>query len=99
MCHKAVYTYPSIIQFVPECCMIQDMCDKVFNRCYFVFTLFLIVRAVSKDLFLNVYCPNKYKTQKMCDEVVDDSLAILRNLFPIGLLQINDLKTFYCFVC
>ena len=30
------------------------------------------------DLFLIVCCPNKYITQKMCDEAVDDSLAALK---------------------
>ena len=24
------------------------------------------------------YCPDKYKTQKMCDEAVDDCLAALK---------------------
>ena len=38
------------------------MCDKV----------------VSEDPFLIVYCPDKYKIQRMCDEAVDDSLAALR---------------------
>ena len=28
--------------------------------------------------FLIVYCPDKYKTQKMCDEALDDSLAALK---------------------
>ena len=32
-------------------------------------------RVVSEDPFLLVDYPNKYRTQKMCDEVVDDSLA------------------------
>ena len=34
--------------------------------------------AVDEDPFLTVYCPDKYKTQKMCDEAVDYSLAILK---------------------
>ena len=38
------------------------MCDKV----------------VSEDDFLIVYCPDKYITQKICDEAVDDSLAALK---------------------
>ena len=33
--------------------------------------------CVSKDCFLIVLCPDKYKTQKMCEEDVDDSLAAL----------------------
>ena len=28
--------------------------------------------------FLIVYCPDKYKTQRTCDEAVDDSLAALK---------------------
>ena len=38
------------------------MCDTVF----------------SEDPFFIVYCPDKYKTQRMCDETVDDSLAALK---------------------
>ena len=35
-------------------------------------------KVVSEDPFLIVYCPDKYKTQRMCNEAVDDSLAALR---------------------
>ena len=35
-------------------------------------------RVVSGDPFLIVYCPDKYVTQKMCDQAVDDSLATLK---------------------
>ena len=35
-------------------------------------------RVVSEDRFLIVYCPNKYETQRMCDEAVDDFLAALK---------------------
>ena len=35
-------------------------------------------RAVSEDPFLIVYCPDKYKTQRMCSEAVADSLAALK---------------------
>ena len=38
------------------------MCDKV----------------VSEDPFFIAYCPDKYKTQRMCDEAVDGSLAALK---------------------
>ena len=34
--------------------------------------------AVSEDPFLIVYCPDKYKTQKLCDEAVNDSLPALK---------------------
>ena len=35
-------------------------------------------RAVFGDSFLTVYCCNEYLTQKMCDKVVDDSVALLK---------------------
>ena len=35
-------------------------------------------RVVSEYPFLIVYCPDKYKTQKMCDEAIDNSLAALK---------------------
>ena len=38
-------------------------------------------RVDSEDPFLKVYCPDQYKTQKMCDKAVDYSLEAL-NLIP-----------------
>ena len=35
-------------------------------------------RVVSEDPFLIVYCLDKYITQKICGEAVDDSLAALK---------------------
>ena len=35
-------------------------------------------RVISKDLFLIIYCPDKYIIQKLCDEAVDDSIATLK---------------------
>ena len=35
-------------------------------------------RVVFEDPFLRVYYPDKYKTQRMCDKAVDDSLAALK---------------------
>ena len=35
-------------------------------------------RVVSKDPFFIIYCPDKNKTQRMCDEAADDSLAVLK---------------------
>ena len=35
-------------------------------------------RVVSEYPFLIVYCPDEYKTQRMCDKAVDDSLASLK---------------------
>ena len=34
--------------------------------------------VVSKDSFLIDNCPDEYKTRRMCDEAVDDSLAALK---------------------
>ena len=38
-------------------------------------------RVVSEDPFLIIYWPGEYKTQRMCDEAVDDSLAPLQRIF------------------
>ena len=35
-------------------------------------------RVVSEDPFLIVYCPDKCKTQRLCFEAVDGSLAALK---------------------
>ena len=35
-------------------------------------------RINSEDPFLIVYSPDKYKTQKMCDEAVDNCLTALK---------------------
>ena len=35
-------------------------------------------RAVFEDPFLTVYCPNRYKTQIMCDVAVDNSPTALK---------------------
>ena len=45
-------------------------------------------RVVSEDPFLIVYYPDKYKTQRMYDKAVDDSLAALK-IFPIVSFQIK----------
>ena len=52
---------------------------------FFVFDSFLINIKLKKYVivaclnpFLIVYCPDKYETQRMCDEVVDNSLAALK---------------------
>ena len=62
MCDKAVNTYNSTIQFVPDCYRTQEMCD----------------RALFEDLFTLLPCPDRYKTQKMCDEAIDDYLVALK---------------------
>ena len=35
-------------------------------------------RVVPEDPFLIVYCPDKYKSQRMYDKAIDDSLAALK---------------------
>ena len=40
----------------------------------------IIDKVVSEDPFLIVYCPDKCKTQRMCDWFADDSLAALKLL-------------------
>ena len=34
-------------------------------------------RAISEYPLMLVYCSDKYETQRMCDEVIDDCLAAL----------------------
>ena len=55
-----------VFDSIPDWHKTQEMCDRV----------------VSEDPFLLVYHLDKYITQKMCDEAVDDSLATLK-LIPI----------------
>ena len=33
-----------------------------------------------EDPFMIVYCPDKHKTQRMCDEVVDNSPAAVKSI-------------------
>ena len=35
-------------------------------------------RALSENLFMLIYCPDKYKTWKMCDEAVGDCLVAFK---------------------
>ena len=44
--------------------------------------------------FLIVYCPNKYITQKTCDEAVDDSLTSLK-LIPDWFVTSKMIKKLY----
>ena len=38
-------------------------------------------KAVSEDPFLLVYCPDKYITQKICDEAVANSKTLFTALY------------------
>ena len=49
MCKKAIDTYPSAIQFVPDQYKTQEMSDKV----------------ISKESFMLNYCLDRYNTQEM----------------------------------
>ena len=106
MCDKAVATYTSAMNVVPECFMIQEMYDKAVNRCYFVFytipdrykTQELCGRVVFEDLFLIVYCPDKYIIQKICDEAVDDPLAALK-LIPYWFVTSEIIKKLFTALC
>ena len=51
-------------------------------------------RVVSEDLSVIVYCPDKYVTQIMCDEAVDDFLAALR-LIPDWFVTSKMIKRLY----
>ena len=62
------------------------MCDKAVNICFFAFdfipnqykTQEIYDIIVSLYPFLMTYCPDKCKTQKICDEAVDDCLVALK---------------------
>ena len=80
-CEKGASTYPSKIQFVTECFMTQEMCDKAVNRCFFGFdsipynhkTQEMGDSVVFEDPFSIEYCPYKYKTQRISGKAVNDS--------------------------
>ena len=40
--NKAINTYHSTMQFVPECYRIQEMCDKAVSTCFLYLILFPI---------------------------------------------------------
>ena len=41
MCNKAVDNEPHALEFIPECFMTQEMCDKVINTILLQYNLFL----------------------------------------------------------
>ena len=51
-------------------------------------------RLFSEDRLLIVYCPDKYKTHKMCDEAVDDFLVEWK-LIPDWFVPRKMIKTFF----
>ena len=86
MCDKAVNTHPSTIQIVTECYKTQNIRYKVANTYFLHLILFLISIKLKKCvnkfflkiLFLILFSPDKYETQRKCDEAVDDCLAALK---------------------
>ena len=48
-----------VFDSTPDWCKTREMCDRV----------------VSENLASIVYCPDKYKTQRMHDKAIDDSLS------------------------
>ena len=51
-----------VFDSIPDWYEIQEICDRV----------------VSEAPFLIVHCPDKCKTQRMCDEAVDDCVGALK---------------------
>ena len=54
--------YPHALEFVPECYMTQEMCDKAVNRCFFVFDSI----------------PNQFETQEMCNNIIAEDPFSMR---------------------
>ena len=78
------------------------MCYKAVHRCFFVFDSIsdqhkaqeICVIVVSLYFFLIVHCPDKYITQKLSDEAVDDFLAAFK-LIPDWLVTSKAIKKLY----
>ena len=58
------------------------MCDKV----------------ISADPFMLVYCPDRWETQKICNEAVDDCLAAL-NFIPVWFVTGKMIKNILTALC
>ena len=101
LCDKAVNTYPSTIKFAPECFTTQKLCGKAFNRSFLAFHSIpdqqefqeMHNTVFSEDTSLKVYCPGKYKTQRMCDKAVEDFLAALKHV-PDWFVRSEVIKSF-----
>ena len=73
MCNKAVGTYPSAIQFVPECFKYHEICDKAVDTCPLVgdsvpgqyLTQEICDKVVSKEPFLLKYCLDRYDSRNV----------------------------------
>ena len=80
------------IQITPKFYKTLEICDKAVNRCFTFFWYFSFVpdqnkyqkiyeRVIHKDNFMFKYFLNRYKTQKMRDEAVDDCLEASKIYF------------------
>ena len=89
MFDKSVNTYPSTTQFVPKCYKTKQICHKTIDLDVFLYLIWfsdldqykspeMCDRVLSEDPVLVVYCPNRYKTQTIRDEAVDDSVVVLK---------------------
>ena len=84
-CDQAVDTHSSTINLFLNATRLKKCVIKQFIYVFLYFILLLInikrkkyVTVVSSYPFLIVHCPDKYITQRMCDEAVDYSLAALK---------------------
>ena len=101
---KAVVTHPSTTQFVSKWYKLNKYVIKQSIDVFLYFILFLTNVNLKKYMWhscfyisvFKVYCPDKYKTQRICDEAIDHSPAALK-LFLIGLLQVKWLKNVILF--
>ena len=74
VCIKAVDSYPSTIQYVPDWYQTQEMRIRAVNTCSFVFgsvpyqynTQQICIKAVDYNPSTIKYDPDQYKTQKVC---------------------------------
>ena len=85
MCNKAIGTYRSVMQFVPECSRLKKCVIKLLMFILLNLILFLIDISlqkceivVSKEPLMLKYCHDRYETQDMWDRVVDSYLLGLK---------------------
>ena len=79
MCDKVIDGNPDALEFVPDWCKTQEMCDKVVDDFY------IALEYKSKEMcdktenpFSLRYVPDQYKTQQMCYKAVADCLTALK---------------------
>ena len=85
MWNKALNTYLSMIQFIPECYKTQEISNKTVDTFLFVFhsapdqymTQEMSDKVVSKEPFMLKYDLDRFESQEMCDKVVESYLLPL----------------------